>query len=56
MARWILIAAGLLVVLLGCGIGFRVQDAFRLTAHRRRRARWDAEWRETAPRWTRGEG
>ena len=26
MARWILIAAGLLVVLLGCGIGFRVQD------------------------------
>jgi len=101
MARWILIAAGLLVVLLGCGIGFRVQDdvvnpgpdgarrahrgrcpaarrlhcdqfrecghqlgdgacdaagPFRLTARRRRRARWDAEWRETAPRWTRGEG
>jgi len=26
MARWIRIAAGLLVVLLGCGIGFRVQD------------------------------
>ena len=26
MVRWILIAAGLLVILLGCGIGFRVHD------------------------------
>ena len=50
LAAWVLIAAGLLVLLFGLGLWALVRRA----AMAANCARWEDEWREVAPNWTHG--